>query len=94
MLEFLFKDEELNIRLEIEFMKILKIFGGIIIVIGACITLLSPFLLLIGLGMLDFTSDLPFGIELTEITGIVYAAVVFIVGAVIALLGKVLWERD
>lgn len=75
-------------------MNLLKIVGGLIVILGACITLVSPLILLIGIGMLENVSNNFLGIELTQFTGIVIAGVVFIVGAIIALVGKVLWERD
>ncbi|MFX1283476.1 MAG: hypothetical protein ACFFB5_07470 [Promethearchaeota archaeon] len=75
-------------------MNLLKIVGGLIIILGACITLISPFILLVGLGMLENTSDTFLGFEITQFTGIVLAGVVFIVGAIIVLIGKGLWGRE
>jgi len=75
-------------------MNLLKIVGGLIIVLGASITLVSPLILIIGLGMLENVPNTLFGYELTQFTGIVMAGVVFIVGAIIVLVGKVLWERE
>ncbi len=75
-------------------MNLIKIVGGLIIVFGASITLVSPFILLIGLGMFEDIPNTLLGFELTQFTGIVIAGVVFIVGAIIVLVGKVLWERE
>ncbi len=75
-------------------MNLIKIVGGLIVIFGACITLVSPLILLIGLGMVDNIPNTLLGIELTQFTGIVMAGVVFIVGAIIVLVGKGLWERE
>ncbi len=75
-------------------MKLLKIIGGLIVVFGACITLATPFILLIGFGMLDIPPDTLPGIEITQFSGLITAVVVFIVGAIIAVIGKFLWERE
>ncbi|MFW9904343.1 MAG: hypothetical protein ACFFFH_08435 [Candidatus Thorarchaeota archaeon] len=75
-------------------MNFLKIIGGLIIILGACITLASPLILFLGLGMLENTPNSLFGFELTQFSGIVMAGVVFIIGAIIVLVGKVLWERE
>ena len=75
-------------------MKILKIVGGLIAIIGACITLTSPFLLLIGIGTIEIDPDTFSGIDLTETTGIILAVIAFIIGAIIAIFGKILWDRD
>jgi len=75
-------------------MKLLKIIGGIIIIFGASITLVSPFILLIGFGMLDLPPNTLSGIEISQLSGLIMAGVVFIVGAVIAIIGKSLWEKE
>lgn len=75
-------------------MNLIKIVGGLIVIFGACITLVSPLILLIGLGMVENIPNNLLGFELTQFTGIVMAGVVFIVGAIIVLVGKSLWERE
>ena len=75
-------------------MNFLKLVGGLIIICGASITLVSPLILIIGLGMLENVPNTILGYELTQFTGIVVAGVIFIVGAIIVLVGKVLWERE
>ena len=75
-------------------MNLLKLVGGLIIIFGASITLVSPLILLIGLGMLETVPNTFLGFELTQFTGIVITGVVFIAGAIIVFIGKVLWERD
>lgn len=74
-------------------MKLIKVIGGIIIIFGACITLVSPLILLIGFGMLEIPPDTLSGIEISQLSGIIMAGIVFIVGAFIAIIGKFLWER-
>lgn len=75
-------------------MGLLKIIGGVIVFIGACITLTSPFILLIGLGMLGDDFNTILGVNLTQTAGIVTAVVVFVIGAIVAVVGKVIMERD
>ena len=75
-------------------MKLLKIVGGLIMVFGASITLVSPFILLIGLGMLEIPPDTLSGIEITQLFGLIMAVVVFIVGYIIVVVGKILWELE
>ena len=75
-------------------MNLLKIVGGLIMVFGASITLVSPFILLIGIGMLEIPPDTLSGIEITQLSGLIMAVVVFIVGYIIVVIGKILWERE
>ena len=75
-------------------MKLLKILGGLIIIFGGSITLTTPFILLVGFGMLDIPPDTLPGIEITLFSALLLAVVVFIFGYIIVVIGKVLWERE
>jgi hypothetical protein len=75
-------------------MKLVNILGGLLMIFGGSITLTTPFILLVGFGMLDIPPDILPGIEITLFSALLVAVVVFIVGYIIVVIGKLLWERE